>query len=170
MPLTHLDAEGRAAMVDIGGKPVTERSAIARGRIRMSLETTAAIVEGRLPKGDVLAVARVAGIQAAKATASLIPLCHILPLDAVRIDIDAVPEGGFAVVSKVTCSGRTGVEMEALTAVSVALLTLYDMAKSMDRGMVIERIELVEKRGGVRGDWRRDESADGARDQGRTYA
>ncbi len=157
MPLTHIDAEGKASMVDIGNKPISARSAVARGKIRMLPATVAAITSGTAPKGDVLAAARLAGIQAAKSTSDLIPLCHIVPLDSVRVDIEHTSNDGFLVVARVTCTGRTGVEMEALTAVSVGLLTLYDMAKSMDESMVIERIELVEKVGGVRGDWRRDD-------------
>ena len=154
MPLTHLDAEGKAAMVDVGDKPVSARRAVARGQIRMEPSTLDAVIGGDLPKGDVLAAARLAGIQAAKATAALIPLCHVVPLDSVRIEIEPSESGGgLDVTARVKCSGKTGVEMEALTGVSVALLTLYDMAKSIERGMRIEGIELIEKQGGAGGDW-----------------
>ena len=151
--LTHLDSQGRARMVDVGGKPETQRVAVALGRIRMNAATLAALRDGRTPKGDVLAVARVAGIMAAKRTGELIPLCHPLALDAVSVEFAFVDDG---VEARATASltGRTGVEMEALTAVSVALLTIYDMAKAIDKGMVLEGIRLIEKRGGKSGDWR----------------
>ncbi|KUR71131.1 molybdenum cofactor biosynthesis protein MoaC [Novosphingobium fuchskuhlense] len=151
--LTHLDAQGRARMVDVGGKAETQRVAVALGRIRMNAATLAALRDGTAPKGDVLAVARIAGIMAAKRTAELIPLCHPLALDAVSVEFAFVGDG---VEARATASltGRTGVEMEALTAVSVALLTVYDMAKAIDKGMVISEIRLVEKRGGKSGDWR----------------
>lgn len=160
MALTHLDAEGKAAMVDVGSKPITARAAEARGRIRMAPATADAIASGAVPKGDVLAAARLAGIQAAKATPTLIPLCHVLPLDSVRVDVERVSDDAFEIGATVTCTGRTGVEMEALTAVSVALLTVYDMAKALDRAMVIESIELVAKRGGRSGEWRREDHVD----------
>ena len=150
--LTHLDAAGRARMVDVSGKDVTDRVAVARGAIVMQPETLARIVGGALPKGDVLAAARLAGIMAAKRTAELIPLCHPLPLAAVEIDLTPDPGGTrLEVAATVRSSGRTGVEMEALTAVSVALLTLYDMAKSIDRGMRLTDIRLVHKSGGKSG-------------------
>jgi cyclic pyranopterin phosphate synthase len=152
--LTHMDAEGNARMVDVGGKRITAREAVATGRIRMSTAARRAIVEQRVKKGDVLAVAQLAGIQAAKRTADLVPLCHPLPLTAVEVEL--APEGLDAVVvtSRVRCSWYTGVEMEALTAASAALLTVYDMVKAIDRGMVIEGLRLLEKRGGRSGEWR----------------
>jgi cyclic pyranopterin phosphate synthase len=154
--LSHLDAEGRARMVDVGGKPETARTARAEGSIAMSTETLAAVEGSALSKGDVIAAARIAGIMAAKKTSELIPLCHPLPLtDAgVQIDVDrSLP--GLRVTGWASTHGRTGVEMEALTAVTIALLTIYDMAKAMDRGMVISDVRLIEKRGGKSGDWKR---------------
>lgn len=151
--LTHLDAAGKARMVDVGGKAETARVAIASGRIRMNAAALAAIRDGAVPKGDVLAAARIAGIMAAKKTAELIPLCHPLALDAVTVDF-AVEDDGLRATATASLTGRTGVEMEALTAVSVALLTVYDMAKAIDKGMVIEDIRLIEKRGGKSGLWR----------------
>lgn len=151
--LTHLDPQGKARMVDVGGKAETLRVAIAEGRIAMSAEALAAVRDGAVPKGDVLAAARIAGIMAAKKTAELIPLCHPLALDAVTIDF-AIEDGAVKVTSNASLSGKTGVEMEALTACSVALLTLYDMAKALDKGMVISGLRLLEKRGGKSGDWR----------------
>lgn len=151
--LTHLDESGAARMVDVGAKPATRRVAVAEGRIRMGAEALEAIRAGTVGKGDVLAVARVAGIMAAKKTSDLIPLCHPLLLDSVRLDL-ALEADAVEARAEVEVSGRTGVEMEALTAVSVALLAIYDMAKALDRGMVIEGVRLVEKRGGRSGDWR----------------
>ena len=151
--LTHLDALGNARMVDVGGKRETARSATASGRIAMSTDALAAIRQGDAPKGDVLAAARIAGIMAAKKTAELIPLCHPLALDAVTLDF-AFVKGGVEATAKASLTGRTGVEMEALTAVSVALLTIYDMAKALDKAMVIGPIRLLEKTGGKSGDWR----------------
>lgn len=151
--LTHLDSQGRARMVDVGGKAETQRVAIALGRIRMNAATLAALRDGKTPKGDVLAVARVAGIMAAKRTGELIPLCHPLALDAVSVEF-AFVEDGIEARATASLTGRTGVEMEALTAVSVALLTVYDMAKAIDKGMVLGEIRLIEKRGGKSGDWR----------------
>lgn len=154
--LTHLDESGAARMVDVGGKDVTAREAVAEGLIRMQPETLRLIVEGGHKKGDVLAVARVAGIMAAKKTAELIPLCHAIPLTAVDIELTADEKR-----SAVYCRGtvrtrdRTGVEMEALTAVQIALLTIYDMCKGVDRGMTLTDIGLVSKSGGRSGDWRR---------------
>lgn len=153
MSLTHLDESGAARMVDVGGKPETARAATAEGRIRMSAAALEAIRDGSGPKGDVLAAARIAGIMAAKKTSDLIPLCHPLSLDAVRVEFGF---DGDAVTVSATASltGRTGVEMEAMTAACVALLTIYDMAKAVDKGMVIEAVRLVEKTGGKSGHWR----------------
>ena len=151
--LTHLDETGAARMVDVGGKAVTARVAVAGGRIGMTAQALAAIREGSAKKGDVLATARIAGIMAAKRTADLIPLCHPLPISSVTIDL-ALDADGVAVTASVTTTGQTGVEMEALTAASVALLTIYDMAKALDRGMRIDGVRLLEKRGGKSGDWR----------------
>jgi len=153
--LTHLDHQGKARMVDVGGKPETQRLAIAQGSIRMGVAALAAIRDGDVPKGDVLAAARIAGIMAAKKVGDLIPLCHPLALDAVSIDF-AFEEGGLRATATASLTGRTGVEMEALTAVSIALLTIYDMAKAIDKGMVIEGVRLIEKRGGKSGLWRAD--------------
>ena len=151
--LTHVDSDGNAHMVDVGGKRVTAREAVAAGRIRMSPQARRAIVEQRVKKGDVLAVAQLAGIQAAKRTADLVPLCHPLPLTSVSVLLE--PEGDDAVKVRATvrCNWYTGVEMEALTAASAALLTVYDMVKAIDRGMVIEGVRLLEKRGGRSGEW-----------------
>ncbi|MBC7872226.1 MAG: cyclic pyranopterin monophosphate synthase MoaC [Chitinophagaceae bacterium] len=156
--LTHLDETGRADMVDVGAKPESERIAVATGIVRMQLETLRLIREGALKKGDVLTVARIAGIMAAKRTSDLIPLCHPIPLTKIGLDID-IDEQGSAINITATARtvGKTGVEMEALTAVSVAALTIYDMAKAVDRGMRIGEIRLLEKRGGVHGDYIADE-------------
>ena len=151
--LTHLDADGHARMVDVGGKAQTARVAVAEGRIRMSDTALAAIRSGDVPKGDVLAAARIAGIMAAKKTADLIPLCHPLALDSVGVDF-AFVDNGLRVTATASLTGRTGVEMEAMTAVSVALLTIYDMAKAIDKAMIIDGVRLIEKRGGKSGDWR----------------
>ena len=151
--LTHLDADGAAHMVDVGDKAVTQRRAIAAGRIAIAAVALAAIRDGAAKKGDVLAVARVAGIMAAKKTADLIPLCHPLPLTRVTLDL-ALDDSGITATASTATDGKTGVEMEALTAVSVALLTIYDMAKAMDRAMTISDIRLLEKAGGKSGDWR----------------
>lgn len=159
--LTHLDAEGRARMVDVGAKPVTERECVARGEVRMAPETLSAIVEGRTPKGDVLATARIAGIQAAKRTPEWIPLAHPLPLEAIEVRLEPDPEGtALRVEASVRAHARTGVEMEALVAVSAAALTVYDMCKALDRGMTVEAIRLVSKRGGKSGVWRREGEED----------
>ncbi|MEX1197119.1 MAG: cyclic pyranopterin monophosphate synthase MoaC [Pseudohongiellaceae bacterium] len=154
--LTHLDAQGRAQMVDVGGKEVTERSARACAVVNMAPETLQLIAEGGHKKGDVLAVARIAGLQAAKKTAELIPLCHPLMLSAVNVEIE-LDAGNHRAVIETECrlAGRTGVEMEALTAASVAALTIYDMCKAVDRGMVIESICLLEKAGGRSGHYQR---------------
>jgi cyclic pyranopterin phosphate synthase len=160
--LTHVDESGQARMVDVGDKPATSRRAAARGEIRMAEETLAQIVGGRLKKGDALTVARVAGIMAAKKTWDLIPLCHPLALSHVSVDLIPKPgEGRIEIVAEVRCEGPTGVEMEALTAVAAAGLTLYDMAKAMDRGMIITGIGLMEKSGGRSGTWVRDEKGPG---------
>ncbi|MCH4150465.1 MAG: cyclic pyranopterin monophosphate synthase MoaC [Sphingobium sp.] len=151
--LTHVDAAGAAHMVDVSGKSDTVRQAIARGRIDMNPQAARAILEGSAKKGDVLGVARVAGIMAAKKTAELIPLCHPLMLSKVTLDL-APDEGGVTATATVRLTGQTGVEMEALTAVSVALLTVYDMAKALDKGMIVRDIRLIEKTGGKSGDWR----------------
>lgn len=159
--LTHLDEQGRAAMVDVGAKAATSREAVAQGEVRMRPETLAAIRDGNVPKGDVLATARVAGIMAAKRTPDLIPLCHTLLLSkvAVAFEIDEA-ESRVLITATVRCQGKTGVEMEALTAVSVAALTIYDMAKALEKTMTIGAVQLLEKRGGKSGDWRRLESGE----------
>ena len=153
---THLDDQGRARMVDVGDKASSRRKAIARAEIHMSPETIQALTQGGIPKGDVLAVARVAGIQAAKKTAELIPLCHPLPLTSVTVEFE-IKEDRVEIESKVETFGQTGVEMEALTACSVAALTIYDMCKALDRLMVIESVALWEKEGGKSGDWKRSQ-------------
>jgi cyclic pyranopterin monophosphate synthase len=154
--LTHLDKAGAANMVDVGEKAVTERIAIAEGAVKMAAATLALIVSGNAKKGDVIGTARIAGIMAAKRTHELIPLCHSLALSSAVVDIEpdkALP--GLRVRATAKVAGRTGVEMEALTAVSVACLTIYDMAKAVDRGMEITGVRLVEKRGGRSGTWKR---------------
>lgn len=153
--LTHLDESGTARMVDVGAKPATERMARAGGIIRMSADALAAIKAGDAPKGDVLGSARIAAIMAAKKTGDLIPLCHPLSLDA--IDVDFAFEGdGVRVTATASLTGKTGVEMEAMVAASVALLTIYDMAKALDKGMVIGEVRLLEKLGGKSGHWMAD--------------
>jgi len=143
--LTHTDTEGKANMVDVGGKPVQKRTATATGKIHLQKETLELIQENLIKKGEVISVAEIAGIMAAKATSSLIPLCH--PLSLTKIDVKARPEeGGIRINTKVSCNGQTGVEMEALTACSVALLTIYDMCKAVDHNMVIGEIRLIEKK------------------------
>ena len=158
-PLTHLGADGRARMVDVGEKPATERRAIARAVVAVSPATAAAVQAGDAPKGDVLGVARIAGIQAAKRTAELIPLCHPLALSFVGVEgeIDAAA-GTITLTAEARTTGPTGVEMEALTAASVAALTVYDMVKGIERGAEIRETVLIEKSGGRSGTWRRDES------------
>ena len=153
--LTHLDQSGGARMVDVGAKPATAREALARGRVRMTPETLKNALSGDSKKGSVRAAAQIAGIMAAKRTAELIPLCHPIPLTSVSVEID-VDEAAPALVvtARTKTSGQTGVEMEALTAVSVACLTIYDMLKASDRAMVIEGITLLEKSGGASGDYR----------------
>lgn len=150
--LTHLDANGAAHMVDVGSKADTAREAVASGRITMSAQAATALQQGAAKKGDVIAVARVAGIMAAKRTSDLIPLCHPLPLTRVAIDLEP-DDNGVTVTATCATTGKTGVEMEAITAVSVALLTIYDMAKAIDRGMIIGDVRLLEKRGGKSGEW-----------------
>lgn len=157
--LTHIAASGEAHMVDVGDKAETVRIAVAEGRIRMKAETLALIREGNAKKGDVIGTARIAGIMAAKRTADLIPLCHPLMLSKITVDIDEEPElPGLRVTATVKLTGQTGVEMEALTAVSVACLTIYDMAKAADKGMEISGIRLVEKTGGKSGPYRNPEA------------
>jgi cyclic pyranopterin phosphate synthase len=151
--LTHLDEAGRARMVDVSGKPATAREAIAQGRVRMTGEARALAISGQGGKGDVRSVAEIAGVMAAKRTADLVPLCHPLALSKVEVSVEPCDEG-LGVVARVKTTGPTGVEMEALTAVSVACLTIYDMLKAVDRGMVIEAVRLMEKSGGASGDWR----------------
>ncbi|WP_210358448.1 cyclic pyranopterin monophosphate synthase MoaC [Sphingomonas beigongshangi] len=150
--LTHIDADGAARMVDVAGKAVTTREATATGHIAIAADALAAIRDGATKKGDVLAVARIAGIMAAKRTADLIPLCHPLPLTRVTLDL-AIAADGIVATATAATEGKTGVEMEALTAASVALLTIYDMAKALDRGMTISGLRLLAKSGGASGDW-----------------
>lgn len=150
--LTHLDESGNARMVDVGAKPDTPRVALARGEIHISPETAALVREGKAAKGDVLAVARVAAIMAAKKTSELIPLCHAILLSSVTVDF-AFEEWGIAIEASVKSTGPTGVEMEALTAVSVAALTIYDMVKAVERGATITNIRLLRKEGGKSGTW-----------------
>ena len=158
MKLSHLDDRGRARMVDVGGKPESERLAVAEGRVRMSAPAFEQVAAHAVAKGDVLAVAEVAGVMAAKRTGELIPLSNPLGLDLVTVEARLAPElPGVQVTATAKVTGRTGVEMEALTAVSVACLTIYDMVKAVDRGMVIEGVRLMSKTGGTRGDWRRSD-------------
>lgn len=151
--LTHIDEAGKARMVDVGAKPVTRRAALASGRITMSDTALTAIREGTVAKGDVLPTARIAAIMAAKRTGELIPLCHPLPIDGVEVDFD-FEDHGIAVRAIARTSAKTGVEMEAITAASVALLTIYDMAKGVDKAMVVGDIRLIAKDGGKSGRWR----------------
>ncbi len=154
--LSHIDASGRARMVNVGEKPISERICVARGAVRMAAATLEKIASGSVPKGDVLATARLAGIQAAKRTSDWIPLCHPLPLDGVELELTAQPEHGRVhIEATASAHARTGVEMEALVAVSAAGLTVYDMCKAVDREMVIEAIHLVSKQGGKSGSWQR---------------
>ncbi|WP_027853994.1 cyclic pyranopterin monophosphate synthase MoaC [Marinobacterium litorale] len=156
--LTHLDESGRAAMVDVSEKPATSREAVAEGRVRMLPETLKLVIEGGHKKGDVLTVARIAGIQAAKRTHELIPLCHPLMLTGIRVELTPnTDENCIDILASCRVSGQTGVEMEALTAASVAALTIYDMCKAVDRWMEIEGVRLREKRGGKSGSWQRGE-------------
>ena len=151
--LTHIGEDGAARMVDVGGKAETHRVAIASGRITMGVAALAAIREGDAPKGDVLGTARLAGIMAAKRTGDLIPLCHPLGLEAVTVEFE-FEEQAIRATATASLTGKTGVEMEAMVAVSTALLTIYDMAKAIDKGMVIETVHLIEKRGGKSGTWK----------------
>ena len=155
--LTHLDEHGSARMVDVGHKAETARSATATGRITMNAAAIAAIRDDAVPKGDVLAAARIAGIMAAKKTGKLIPLCHPLSLDSVSVD-STVEDDGVRVTATASLTGKTGVEMEAMVACNIALLTIYDMAKALDKGMVIQEVRLLSKTGGKSGDWRADEA------------
>ncbi|MFV2089266.1 MAG: cyclic pyranopterin monophosphate synthase MoaC [Pseudomonadales bacterium] len=155
--LSHLNARGEANMVDVSGKADSKRVAVASACLTMRAETLAEILDRGVPKGDVLAVARVAGIQGAKRCPDLIPLCHPLALSKVQVDFAPSGDTGLVITTRVTVTGKTGVEMEALTAASIAALTVYDMCKAMDKGMVIKEICLLEKTGGNSGDWRRGE-------------
>ena len=150
--LTHIDETGRARMVDVSDKPATAREAVAQGFVRMAPETLALALSGEGRKGDVRAVAEIAGVMAAKKAAELIPMCHPLPIAKAEVRVEPA-EGGLAVTARVKTTGQTGVEMEALTAVSVACLTLYDMLKAAEKGMVIEAVRLISKTGGKSGDW-----------------
>ena len=156
--LTHIDAEGSACMVDVGAKPDTRRLAVASGTITMTAEALAAIKAGNAPKGDVLGTARLAGIMAGKKTSDLIPMCHPLMIDAINVEFRYEDEtewsGAIRATATASLTGKTGIEMEAVTAVSIALVTIYDMAKALDKGMVIGDIRLVEKQGGKSGHWR----------------
>ncbi len=155
--LTHLDDDGAARMVDVGDKPVTDRRAVARAVVRMSPGTAAAVAAGDAPKGDVIATARIAGIQAAKRTGELIPLCHPIGLDGVDVAADLDVEGGtLTLTATARVTARTGVEMEAMTAATVAALTVYDMVKGIERGVEIASVVLLEKSGGRSGHWRSD--------------
>ena len=158
MELTHLDETGAARMVDVGEKAVTRRTACAQSVITMKPETLCMICEDRAPKGDVFACARIAGIMAAKKTSELIPMCHPIPLESVKIDIEAVSDTQVRIISTLRCSHKTGIEMEALTAASVACLTVYDMCKAVDRGMEITDVRLLKKDGGKTGLWLRENS------------
>ena len=154
MELTHLDKNGSAVMVDVGGKDVTRREARAFARVRMRPETLQTLLAGNLKKGDALATARIAGIMAAKRTFELIPLCHNIPIESIKIEFENNGVDCLSVFSVLRCSYKTGIEMEALTAVSVAALTVYDMCKAIDRGMAVEEIRLLEKTGGKSGEYR----------------
>lgn len=161
--LTHFDAAGQAHMVDVGAKDATHRVARATGLIRMQPQTFALVAEGRAKKGDVIGVARIAAIQGAKRTADLVPLCHPLPITRVAVDFELdARRHAVHCTAQVETIGRTGVEMEALTAVQVGLLTVYDMCKAVDRGMVIDAVRVLEKRGGKSGDWTAAVAADAA--------
>jgi cyclic pyranopterin phosphate synthase len=153
--LTHVDAKGRARMVDVGAKQTTRREAVAEAFLRMRPATLRLITSGKSKKGDVLAVARLAGIQAAKRTDELIPLCHAIPLSSVGVDFEEAGSGRLRIVASAACTGQTGVEMEALCAAALAALTVYDMVKAVDRGMAVERVRLIEKKGGRSGHWKR---------------
>lgn len=154
MDLTHLDETGAARMVDVGDKDITQRTAEAAATVKMQPETLQKILSAELKKGDALAAARIAGIMAAKRTFELIPLCHNIPIESVKIDFDDNGRNELYIHSRLTCSYKTGIEMEALTAVSVAALTVYDMCKAVDRGMTIENVRLLKKTGGKSGEYR----------------
>ena len=158
--LTHFDDSGASRMVDVGEKPITHRVAVAEAVVRMQPETLQLIREGSVGKGDVFEVARLAGIAASKRTSELIPLCHLLPLDSAQIDFSCPDQRSVRIEARVTNQGRTGVEMEALLAVSVAALTVYDMCKAVDRGMEIDRVRLLEKSGGRSGHYLRDDAGE----------
>ena len=159
MKLTHVDEQGRARMVDVGEKPISERTAVAEGAVRMTREAFEQVAAQSVSKGDVLAVAELAGTMGAKRTGELIPLCHPLSLDLVQVEARLEPElPGVRLTAMTRATGKTGVEMEAMTAVAVACLAVYDMVKAIDRGMSIDEVRLVSKSGGTRGDWRRAES------------
>lgn len=163
-PLTHIDTEGRARMVDVSGKPGTKRRAVAEGRVLMRSETLRLALSGAGKKGAVLTVSEIAGIMGAKRTADLVPMCHPLPLTSVNVAIAALPDdAGLSVTADVSTNGPTGVEMEALTAVSTACLTIYDMLKASDRAMQITGIQLIEKSGGASGDYRAGQDDEPAR-------
>jgi len=156
--LSHIDAKGSARMVDVAEKPITERVCVARGAVRMDSDTLDRIADGSIPKGDVLAVARLAGIQTAKRTHEWIPLCHVVPLDGVDVELTPDPaRARVRIEASARAHARTGVEMEALVAVSAAALALYDMCKAVDRGMTIEAVHLVSKSGGKSGQWQRSD-------------
>jgi cyclic pyranopterin phosphate synthase len=157
--LTHLDEQGRARMVDVGGKPTTARRAVARAEVRMTPATAAKVAAGDAPKGDVLGTARLAGVMAAKRTGELIPLCHPLALDQVDVEAEVDAAAGLVtILATARVTARTGVEMEAMTAASVAALTVYDMVKALEKGVEIASIVLLEKSGGRSGEWRRDDA------------
>jgi cyclic pyranopterin phosphate synthase len=157
--LTHLDEDGRARMVDVGAKPATLRVAVARAVVRMSPATAAAVAAGDAPKGDVVSTARIAAIQAAKRTDEWIPLAHTLPLDSVDVEVDVDPPAGTVILTATArVTARTGVEMEAMVAAAAGALCVYDMVKGIERGVVVDRIELLEKSGGRSGTWRRDDN------------
>ena len=156
LQLSHIDQKGNAHMVDVGDKPITARMAIAQAEISMQPETLARICQGTMPKGDVFACARIAGIMAAKRTFELIPMCHPLPIESVSVDFEIEKPGRVRVKAMLQCSWKTGIEMEAMTAASVAALTVYDMCKAVDRGMEIKNICLVEKAGGKSGHYIRN--------------
>lgn len=158
MSLSHVDEAGRARMVDVSAKPLSRRTAVAEGAVRMSHEAFELVRRNAIAKGDVLRIAEVAGVMGAKRTSDLIPLCHPLGLDSIVVECSAEPTlPGVRIIASASVTGRTGVEMEALTAIAVASLTIYDMVKAVDRTMVIGSIRLLEKMGGTRGDWRRSE-------------
>lgn len=157
MSLSHVDPSGRARMVDVADKPVTKRTAVAEGLVRMSAEAFGLVRDNAIAKGDVLRIAEVAGVMGGKQTGNLIPLCHPLPLDAIQVECETVEAlNAVKVTALSTNTGRTGVEMEALTAVAIACLTVYDMVKAADKGMVVDGIRLLSKTGGRSGDWQAD--------------